>query len=66
MGNSLKTYSLNADGNITVTNFSYNDKKQLLHDEDAQYTWENDNCVSVSFDFYKKITNLLCSPKEYQ
>ena len=54
MENSLKTYPLNADGNITGTNFSYNDKKQLLHDEDAQYTWENDNCVSGSFDFYKK------------
>lgn len=25
-----------------------------MHDEDALYTWENDNCVSGSFDFYKK------------
>lgn len=54
MGNPIKTYPLNVDGNITGTNFSYNGKKQLLHDEDAQYTWENDNCVSGSFKFLRK------------
>ena len=54
MGTPIKTYPLNVDGNITGINFSYNGKKQLLHDKDAQYTWENDNCVSGSFKFYKK------------